>query len=313
MYPMKEFKPEYFRTKDCHALNLEAFGLHGIAQFGMSRFLRTRVLTDEHIHRGMLEFGFCLRGSLTLKIRGATFPVMPGMFFVNQPNMPHCLTSRPNGTYVYYLLVRKPTADSPLLDLPPNESAIIWKRLRRLPKTVPAGIRAGQVRTLFTRLFQLCDKPVSPWTSAQMRQIMLALLVLLLELAEKPSDAKCSARVAKVVEQVRAHPERHFTIDALAREAALSPTHFINQFRKETGFPPIKFQIECRIQRAMELLRRPHTPISAVAIQLGFSSLQHFSDTFTRIVGTSPSNWRMHPHDPPTKGVAGNGGRLGSI
>ena len=289
---MKEIQLEYGQSKDERTLDSEAFGLHGIAQLGVSRFLCARVPTTEHIHRGMLEIGFCLRSPLALKVRGRELPVMPSSFFVNQPNVPHCLTSRPNGLYVYYFLVRKPVADRTLIDLPRDESSAIWKRLRCLPPTIPAGIRAGQVRTLFTRLFQLCDQPVSPWTSVQMRQIMLALLVLLLELAEKPADIECSARVAKVIEQVREHPERQFTIDALAREAALSPTHFINQFRKATGFPPIRYQIECRIRRAKRLLRESNSKVSDVALQLGFNSPQHFTDTFTRIVGTTPSHWR---------------------
>ena len=289
---MKEIQLEYGQSKDGRTVDPEAFGLHGIAQLGVSRFLRARVPTAEHIHRGMLEIGFCLRSPLALKVRGCESPVMPGSFFVNQPNVPHCLTSRPNGLYVYYFLMRKPTADRTLIDLPRNESSAIWKRLLRLPATIPAGIRAGQVRELFTRLFQLCDQPVSPWTSVQMRQIMLALLVLLLELAEKPADAECSARVAKVIEQIRTHPEQHFTIDALAREAALSPTHFINQFRKVTGFPPIRYQIECRIQQAKKMLRESYRKVSDVALQLGFNSPQHFTDTFSRIVGTTPSHWR---------------------
>ena len=289
---MKEIQLEYGQSKDGRTVDPEAFGLHGIAQLGVSRFLRARVPTAEHIHRGMLEIGFCLRSPLALKVRGCELPVMPGSFFVNQPNVPHCLTSRPNGLYIYYFLVRKPTADRTLIGLPHGESSAIYKRLRQLPPTIPAGIRAGQVRELFTRLFQLCDQPVSPWASVQMRQIMLTLLVLLLELAEKPADVACSARVAKVIEQIRTHPEQHFTIDALAREAALSPTHFINQFRKATGFPPIRFQIECRIQRAKELLRQGKTTVSHIASQLGFNSLQHFSDTFTRIVGQPPRQWR---------------------
>lgn len=289
---MKEIQPEYSQSKDNRTVDSEAFGLHGVAQLGMSRFIRARTPTAKHIHRGMLEIGFCLRSPLALKVRGCELPVMPGSFFINQPNVPHCLTSRPNGLYVYYFLVRKPVADRTLIDLPRDESSAIWKRLRHLPPTIPAGIRAGQVRELFTRLFQLCDQPVSPWTSVQMRQIMLALFVLLLELAEEPADIECSARVAKVIEQIRAHPEQHFTIDALAREAALSPTHFINQFRKATGFPPIRYQIECRIQRAKELLLHGKITVSHIARQLGFNSLQHFSDTFTRIVGQPPRQWR---------------------
>jgi AraC-like DNA-binding protein len=289
---MWEIQPKYFETKDCRAVNPEDFGLHGVVQLGVSRFRQIRVPTEEHIHRGLMEIGFCLRGSLALKVSGGELPVMPGSFFVNQPNMPHCIASRPTSLYLYYILLQAPPLDGTLLDLPACESDALLAGLGSLPCTVAAGGRAAQARELFTRLFQLCDTPHAPLTSMKMRQMFLNLLVMLLELAERPDDASCSERVAKVVEFVRSHPEQVFTVDALAREAALSPTHFINQFRKATGFPPIRFQIECRIQRAKKLLRARGVKASDVATRLGFNSLQHFSDTFTRIAGVSPSRWR---------------------
>ncbi len=289
---MQEIKLEYFANKDSRALNPEAFGLHGVAQLGVSRFRQTRVPTGEHIHRGMIEIGFCLRGSLMLKVAGDELPVMPGGFFINQPNVPHCLNSRPNGLYIYYFMVCRPTAARPLLDLPAAESAAVWKHLRRLPRVLSAGMRASCVRGLFTRLLQLCDASHTPLVSVRIRQTFLDILMLLLALSENPVDACCSVRLAKVVELVRAHPERPFTIDALAREAALSPTHFINQFRKATGFPPIRFQIECRIQKAKEILRESRITASDIALRLGFNSPQHFSDTFSRIVGVAPGHWR---------------------
>ena len=296
---MKEIKLEYFANKDSRTLNPETFGLHGVVQLGVSRFRQMRAPTEKHVHRGLLEIGFCLRGSPMLKVAGGELPVMPGSFFINQPNVPHCLDSRPNGLYIYYFLVRRPTASCSFLDLPADESAAIWRFLRRLPPVVPAGVRAPRMRELFTRLFQLCDALHSPLSSAKMRQTFLDIVMLLLELAEKPSDAGCSERVAKVVELVRAHPECSFPIDALAREAALSPTHFINQFRKVTGFPPIRFQIECRVQKAKEMLRETGLSASAIAIRLGFNSLQHFSDTFARLVGVSPARWRTHEKREP--------------
>ena len=291
---MREIKLEYVTSKDSRTLNPEAFGLHGVVQLGVSRFRQMRVPTMEHIHRGMMEIGFCLRGSPMLKVGGGELPVMPGRFFINQPNVPHCLNSRPNGLYIYYFLVRRPTASRPLLDLPAAESSAVWKHLRRLPRVLSAGVRAPRVRELFTRLLQLCDAPRAPLASVRMRQTFLDILMLLLALSENPADDGCSARVAKVVELVRAHPERPFTIDALAHEAALSPTHFINQFRKATGFPPIRFQLECRVQKAKEMLRGTGLSASAIALQLGFNSPQHFSDTFARIVGAAPSHWRAN-------------------
>ena len=289
---MKAIQVEYCHTRESNTVDVESLGLRGVALLGKSRFLRTREPSVEHIHRGMLEVGFCLRSPLVLKVRGDEFPVTPGWFFANQPNVPHRLTSRPNGLYVYYFPIRRPTGKKTLLDLPKDESTAIWKRLRGLPPTLPTGAYAGQVREHFTRLFRLCEEPCAPLTSVKLRQTFLNLVVLIMELAEQPSDISCSGRISKIVDLIRANPERPFTVDGLAQEAALSPTHFINQFRRTTGFPPIRFQIECRIQKAKEMLRESGIMASDIALRLGFNSPQHFSDTFSRIVGVAPSHWR---------------------
>lgn len=290
---MKEIPLEYHRAKDSLTVDPRRFGLACVAQFGVSRLRRTIAPSGEHFHRGMVEIGFCLRSPLALETRGAALPVMPGSFFANQPDVPHCLTSRPNGLYVYYFLVEKPSGGATLLSLPKAESAALWRRLRRLPRVFPSGERAAQARKLFTRLLRLFDGPATAWTRTRLRQTALSLIVLLLELAERPADgADVSARVARAAEAIREHPERRITVDGLAGETALSPTHLINKFRKATGFPPVRYQLECRVEKARRLLLETDMSVSEIALSLGFGSLQHFSDAFVRIAGLPPSRLR---------------------
>lgn len=300
---MKEIPIEFHLDKDSYTVNPDTFGLNGVAQLGVSRFQRTREPTEEHIHHGMIEIGFCMRGHLTLKVAEGgnasgnkhhtdELPITPGCFFINQPNVPHRLTSRPTGLYLYYFLIRIPPPNGTLLSLSTDESAHLIARLSALPHVVNTGIRARHVQDFFTRIFQLCNMPPAPVNVLKMRLCLLNLIVTLLELSEEHTiEASCSSKIKQVAESIRKHPEQNFKIDNLASEAALSPSHFINQFRLTTGFPPIHFQLRCRIQAAKHLLQTTDLSISEVALRLGFSSLQHFSDTFRRFVGCSPSKW----------------------
>lgn len=292
---MKEIELVYQETKDGRTVNPESFDVRGIVQLGISRLSRRQEPTENHIHRNMTEIGFCLRGSPVLYSRDQIFPVLPGSFFINQPNLPHHLSIRPSGLYVYYFLLRNRWngGDGCLLDLPPPEAREIMRRIRSLPCTMRAEQYASRIRTLFTRLFLLIDGPKSTWQTICLRQTFLDLIVLMLELGDGTGNDTVSDRIESVIDAIRKNPERHYSIDDLSRMAALSPTHFINQFRKATGFPPIRFQLECRIQEAKRLLQTTDRSVSELAMRLGFSSLQHFSDTFTRFVGSSPSQWRQ--------------------
>jgi len=289
---VKEISATYETTAEAKALNPARHGLDGLLLLGYSRFRKIREPTEEHIHPDILEIGFCERKSLVLNVSGTDHHLMPGDFFVNQPNVAHHLMSRPAGIVLHYLKIAKPDG-KPLLGLPAAESAALWRRLKALPPVVSSGKHEAMVGKAFSRLFHMGTFPKSAWTSFRMRQLLMSLLSTIIELAEEvhENDAKTD-RITQIADLIRKRPENPFTVKELARQANLSQTHFINLFRRTTGLPPVKFQIECRIQRAKELLHDSGMAISDIAFQLGFNSHQHFSDTFSRIVGMPPKAWR---------------------
>lgn len=289
---MKQIAPMYETTPDSRTVNPETCGLAGIAQLGVSRFQRTRLPTEPHIHHNMMEIGFCSRGSLALNVSGQIHPVMPGDFFINRPNRSHHLTNRPANLCIYYFLMRN-SASNALLGLSPDESLAIWQRLMRLPPTVSTKTHATHVEKMFAKIFELYDGPKSAYSSARMRNLFLSLILMLLERSEQRSaNRECDAEIVRIAETIAANPGEAFSVAELAAKSSISKTHFINRFRKATGLPPLKFQNECRIHRAKELLRTTDLPIADIALQMGFCSHQHFSDMFARLVGMSPSLWR---------------------
>ena len=289
---MKKIATKYETTSDSRTVNPETCRLAGVTQLGVSRFQRTRLPTEPHIHHNMMEIGFCSRGSLALNVSGQIHPVMPGDFFINRPNRPHNLTNRPANLCIYYFLMRN-SASNALLGLPPDESLAIWQRLMKLPPTVSASTHATQVEKMFAMIFKLHDSPKSAYSSARMRNLFLSLILLLLERSEqRGAKRECDAEIVRIAETIAANPGEAFSVTELAAKSSISKTHFINRFRKATGLPPLKFQNECRIRRAKELLRTTDLTIADIALQMGFCSHQHFSGMFTRLVGTPPSLWR---------------------
>ena len=98
--------------------------------------------------------------------------------------------------------------------------------------------------------------------------------------------------IEQLTAAIREHPERGLRLDALAREARLSPSLLIAQFKQTTGLPPIHFQLACRLEKAKRLLAETDTPITQLAFDLGFCASQHFSCHFKRAFGLTPTAWR---------------------
>jgi len=97
----------------------------------------------------------------------------------------------------------------------------------------------------------------------------------------------CSAR-----DMLRELHDRPLSIQHVAREAAMSPFHFIRQFESVFGTTPHQFRIQARLDRAKRLLALSDYSVTDVCLEVGFSSLGSFSDLFARRVGTSPSAYR---------------------
>jgi AraC-like DNA-binding protein len=60
-------------------------------------------------------------------------------------------------------------------------------------------------------------------------------------------------------------------------------------FRAETGFSVDRYHRALRLRAALERLPAHGGRLSALALDLGFSSHSHFSDTFRREFGVAPS------------------------
>lgn len=99
-------------------------------------------------------------------------------------------------------------------------------------------------------------------------------------------------RMKRVNEFIQAHIEEEITLNELAQDVGLSPSHFCSLFRKTAGTTPHQFVLQCRIQHAKALLAKPNRSILDVALASGFRTHQHFSRIFRRQVGVTPSTYR---------------------
>jgi AraC family transcriptional regulator len=96
-------------------------------------------------------------------------------------------------------------------------------------------------------------------------------------------------RVTQYIQENLPHQLRLAELSALVN---MSPYHFARLFKRSTGVPPHRFLVRCRIDQARVLLGARTTPIAEVSRLVGFRTPSHFTTTFRRITGTTPSAYR---------------------
>lgn len=118
--------------------------------------------------------------------------------------------------------------------------------------------------------------------------------------------------IGRALAVLHARPHEPWTLERLAREAALSRSVFAERFAHFVGQPPIQYLTRWRIQRAARLLADGRETVAAVAHAVGYASEAAFSRAFKKAVGVSPAAWRRrtagaHRNREPARDAAGLG------
>jgi len=91
---------------------------------------------------------------------------------------------------------------------------------------------------------------------------------------------------------------KRFTLDDMASLCNISSSYFSKLFNKITGESFSGYINIVRVERACELLERTDTPITVIALDLGFEDNSYFDKVFKRITGVTPSFYKSvkRPH-----------------
>ena len=290
--PAIKAEPIFYEDgKDWRIVDLRPHGVDCMPLFAFGNFAAVRPGADLHVHPGCIEASLCLKGNVRYEADGIEYPVLPGHVFISRPDEPHRRCDNPKGMMLYRLLFRLPTKGGCVLGLSAKESAYVAQALLKLPYRLFHS--TSRLRAAFVRLFAVFDSPVADRTAHRL-EMKCAALELLLALVEAPyvphsARGRPGAKIKAIARRIAEHPEADYPVAVLAAEAALSAFAFTEAFKRETGLPPHAYVIDQRVRRAHAELAGKGGGIAVVAAKWRFSSPQHMSAAFKRVLGITPS------------------------
>jgi len=107
----------------------------------------------------------------------------------------------------------------------------------------------------------------------------------------KGKDVESLIKKAKSV--ITENLDQNVSPERIASEMGVSYSLFRQQFKKYTGFSPVQYQIQLRIQKAREMLINTDLSIKEIADSLGFDSLYYMSRIFKQKTGKTPREIRL--------------------
>jgi AraC-like DNA-binding protein len=162
----------------------------------------------------------------------------------------------------------------------PCESAVFWRH-----------------RELVQRLEGAETNPLEPlWADVVALQLIADVLSVAFARRGGPrrrlrdsTEADHADRTEAVKTYLASRLSERITLDGVARAVHASPFHLARVFQQRTGLPIHRYLTRLRLRASLERLSGGAIDLTALAFELGFSSHSHFTDTFRREFGCSPS------------------------
>lgn len=96
-----------------------------------------------------------------------------------------------------------------------------------------------------------------------------------------------------VIAYIKFHLDEYLSLSQIATQFNKNPSALSNLFSKETGQSLTTFIQQTRIQEAIRLFNTTDMSISEVALAVGYQDFSYFSKVFSKIVGTSPREYKL--------------------
>ena len=84
----------------------------------------------------------------------------------------------------------------------------------------------------------------------------------------------------------------NISLNEISKHYNYSPSRFSSLFKQKTGYAPIDYFIQMKMQKASQQLDFTDKSIKEIALCLGFDDPYYFSRRFSKVIGMSPTKYR---------------------
>lgn len=132
---------------------------------------------------------------------------------------------------------------------------------------------------------------------AESAATMLAVHILRHYAVQKPIAKSFISGISRsklelIINYINDNLNRDLSLIQLAGLVNISSNHFIRLFKQSTGLTPYQYVLDCRINKAKQLLKNQKLTITEISHKLGFYDQSRFTSTFHKRVGITPKKYR---------------------
>lgn len=97
--------------------------------------------------------------------------------------------------------------------------------------------------------------------------------------------------VIKAMDYINLHYNENIDLHALAKQCNVSYSTFFRTFKTLSHITPIEYLSKCRVEKAIEMIKKNTYSLTEIAQSCGFYDSSHFNKVFKALMGKSPKEW----------------------
>jgi len=98
--------------------------------------------------------------------------------------------------------------------------------------------------------------------------------------------------VDQAILYMRENINKNISLNEFSSLYHYSPSRFSGLFKEKTGYAPIDYFIQMKMQKASQLLDFTDQSVKEISINMGFDDPYYFSRRFSKVIGMSPTKYR---------------------
>ncbi|HSI85562.1 MAG: AraC family transcriptional regulator [Candidatus Methylacidiphilales bacterium] len=145
---------------------------------------------------------------------------------------------------------------------------------------------------MISMMAEECSASALESNSLHTRSLLQAMVLHVMHSRRRAALPPGQARVVQCVQDIRCAPGQDWQPTEMARSTGFSVPQFNRHFRILTQQSPRQYVIQCRMERAVQLLQESQLSIQQIADALGYSDIFFFHRQFRQVTGTTPGSFR---------------------
>ncbi|MBR3867022.1 MAG: helix-turn-helix domain-containing protein [Butyricicoccus sp.] len=112
--------------------------------------------------------------------------------------------------------------------------------------------------------------------------------------APDPEREKTEEFISQIIAYLDAHYTESLSLPQIGDYFHMSHYHLAHIFKTQVGQSPMRYVLQRKIGQAQNLLMNTKLPVGEIGDSLGFTDNCHFSSTFKKYVGITPTQYRRN-------------------